>query len=184
MLKAIEILPAQAGADPVSSDTDGALFLTHDARHVRRRVLELDDGRRVLIDLPEPTMLNHGDTLVLEDGARVRILAAEEDLLDIRARDAVHLTELAWHIGNRHLAAEIRPDRIRILRDHVIRSMLETLGATVADTRGRFVPVRGAYSGPSGQSHGHSHEHSHQHSHQHQDGHHHGHDQGDAPGQD
>ena len=96
-------------------------------------------------------MLNHGDTLLLEDGARVRILAAEEDLLDIRARDAVHLTELPAYRqpapGGRD-----RLDRIRILRDHV-PPMLETLGATVADTRGRFVPVRVSFETKLNQAH-------------------------------
>ncbi len=59
----------------------------------------------------------------------------------------MHLAELAWHIGNRHLAAAIEADRILILRDHVIKAMLEGLGATVTDIVEPFTPVRGAYSG-------------------------------------
>ena len=81
----------------------------------------------------------------------------------------MHLAELAWHIGNRHLAAAIRADRILILRDHVIKAMLEGLGAKVADVVEPFTPVRGAYSG-----HGHGHDDHHDHDH----GHHHGHDHG------
>lgn len=100
-------------------------------------------------------MLNHGDRIVLDDGSIVLIQAAQEELYDIRATDPVHLTELAWHIGNRHLAAEIRQDGIRILRDHVIRAMLEKLGATVTDIHAPFVPVRGAYSGDGGHHHSH-----------------------------
>lgn len=121
--------------------------------------MELKDGRKILFDLPEPVTLNHGDLLVLDDETEVRIEAAEEALFDIGAKDPVHLAELAWHIGNRHLAAEIRQDGIRILQDHVIRTMLEKLGANVSELRAPFVPVRGAYSG-SAAHHGH-HNHSH-----------------------
>ncbi|MDK3072910.1 urease accessory protein UreE [Sedimentitalea sp. JM2-8] len=136
------------------------MLLAHDERHVRRRVMETTDGQRVLVDLPEPVMLNHGDLLVLDNGAEVWIEAAEEALYDVQARDLVHQAELAWHIGNRHLAAEIQPEGIRILQDHVIRTMLEKLGATVSEVRAPFVPVRGAYSGTSA-SHGHHHHHNH-----------------------
>ena len=80
----------------------------------------------------------------------------------------MHLAELAWHIGNRHLAAAIEADRILILRDHVIKAMLEGLGATVTDVVEPFTPVRGAYSGHGRTimaiTHGHDH-HDHEHGH-------------------
>jgi len=129
--------------------------LAHDERHLRRRVLELVHGDKILVDLPEPTHLDNGDVLVLDDGRHAEIIAAEEDIYEVRPRDALHLAELAWHIGNRHLAADIQPDRILILRDHVIKAMLEGLGATVTEISEPFHPVRGAYSG--GHSHGHDH---------------------------
>ncbi|UDL87195.1 urease accessory protein UreE [Mesorhizobium sp. PAMC28654] len=183
--RAVSVLPAgEAGAIV----PHGRAVLAHDERHLRRRAIELSDGGKVLVDLPEPVALNDGDRLVLEDGRHVEIIAAREDVYDIRARDAVHLTELAWHIGNRHLAAGIEPDRIIILRDHVIKAMLEGLGAKVAEVSEPFKPVRGAYSGGHGHGHahaeahahsheGHSHAHSESHSHSHSHaGHHHDHD--------
>ena len=136
--------------------------LVHDERHLRRRVIELAGGEKVLVDLPETVVLSHGDLLVLEDGRHAEILAAAEELYDIRPRDALHLSELAWHIGNRHLAAAIEPGRILILRDHVIKAMLEGLGAGVADTVEPFSPLAGAYSGHGTHAHGgpsHSHDH-------------------------
>ena len=88
----------------------------------------------------------------------------------ISPRDGLHLAELAWHIGNRHLAAAIEAKRILILRDHVIKAMLEGLGATVTDTVEPFIPMTGAYSG-------HAAHHGHEHGHSHADGaHHHHHD--------
>jgi len=140
--------------------------LAHDERHLRRRVIELVHGDKVMVDLPKPVMLENGDVLVLDDGRHAEIIAAEEHVYDIRAKDATHLAELAWHIGNRHLAAQIEPDRILILRDHVIRDMLEGLGASVTEVSEPFHPLRGAYS----DDHGHGH---------HGHGHHH-HDHGDA----
>lgn len=132
--------------------------LAHDERHLRRRVVELVHGDKVLVDLPEATAFENGDRLVLDDGRHAEIIAAEEEVYEIRAKNPVHLSELCWHIGNRHLAAQIEEGRILILRDHVIKAMLEGLGATVTDISEPFVPVRGAYSG-HGHSHGHDHHH-------------------------
>jgi urease accessory protein len=174
--RAVSVLPA-GGARTIAPS--GRTVLAHDERHLRRRAIELADGSKVLVDLPEPVALNDGDRLVLEDGRHIEILAAPEEVYDIRARDGVHLTELAWHIGNRHLAAGIEADRIVILRDHVIKAMLEGLGATVREVSEPFKPVRGAYSGHGG-AHDHSHAHSHAeaHSHSHGDKHSHSHSHG------
>ena len=187
--RAVSVLSAgRAGATAPS----GRAVLAHDERHLRRRAIELADGSKVLVDLPEPVSLNDGDRLVLEDGGHIEIIAAPEEVYDIRARDGVHLAELAWHIGNRHLAASIEAGRILILRDHVIKAMLEGLGAAVTDVSEPFRPVRGAYSGHGGghghdhghahaeahaHSHGEAHSHSESHSHSHSHaGHHHDHD--------
>ena len=162
--RAVSVLSA-GGAAATAYDK---AMLAHDERHLRRRAIGTAAGDKVLVDLPEPVALNNGDRLVLEDGRQLEIVAAPEEIYDIRARDAVHLTELAWHIGNRHLAAAIEPGRILILRDHVIKDMLEGLGATVSDVSEPFNPVRGAYSG-----------HGHDHAHDHHDHDHHGHDHHD-----
>ncbi|MEK1927898.1 MAG: urease accessory protein UreE, partial [Rhizobium giardinii] len=87
------------------------IALAHDQRHLRRKLLHLDNDDVVMLDLKEPVMLADGDLLVLDTGDYVRIAAIEEALYDIRPRDPQHLIELAWHLGNRHLPAEIRQDR-------------------------------------------------------------------------
>ena len=133
-------------------------------RFAKRFVTEHPAWGALLVDLPETVMLAGGDRLMLDDGRQVGVQAAPEELYDIRARDPVHLAELAWHIGNRHLAAAIEADRILILRDHVIKAMLEGLGASVTDTTEAFNPVRGAYSGHATHGHDHGH-HGHGHGH-------------------
>ena len=139
----------------------GAAFdvavLDHQARHVRRRVLRLAHEDEVLVDFPAAVLLGHGDALVMEDGRLAEVISAEEELLEVTAHSAAELSQLCWHIGNRHLAAQIEERRILILRDHVIKAMLEGLGAHVHEVSEPFHPMRGAYSG-HGHAHGHSHE--------------------------
>ena len=145
--------------------------LPHDERHLRRKVLSLAGGGKLLVELPEPVALAAGDRLMLEDGRQVEIVAAPEELLEARARDAVHLAEFAWHIGNRHLPVQIEAGRMLVLRDHVIEDLLKGLGATVRHVVEAFKPLPGAHSG-----HGHDHHHDHDH---HGHGHSHGHSHGE-----
>lgn len=131
--------------------------LRHDERRLRRRVIRLVHGDEVLVDLPETTTLGSGDALVLDDGRLAEIQAVDEPLYEIRARDMQHFAELAWHLGNRHLPAEIQGEanfsgpRILIARDPVIRTMLIGLGAEVNEVTEPFHPVHGAYH-----AHGHA----------------------------
>ncbi|MDX0600213.1 urease accessory protein UreE [Sinorhizobium medicae] len=130
--------------------------LTHDQRHLRRKLLHLENEDVVMLDLKAAVMLADGDLLVLEGGGYIEVKAATEELYDIRARNPLHLIELAWHLGNRHLPAAIEEGRILIARDPVIRAMLEGLGATVTEVNLPFHPLRGAYH-----QHGHGDCHSH-----------------------
>ncbi len=154
------------------------VVLAADERHLRRKVLTLQHGDKMLVDLPETVMLSHGDRLVLDDGRNVEVIAAEEALIEACGRDAIHLIELAWHLGNRHLPAQVEAERILVGHDHVIRDMLIGLGARVRDVSEPFHPVRGAYhshGGGHGGGHGHEHGHAHAGAHHHGDGHHHHH---------
>ena len=147
----------------------GTVRLTYDARFLRRKVLPLTDGGSVLVDLPHTTSLDHGGVLVLEGGGEIAIQAAPEPLLDVRG-PALH--RLAWHIGNRHTPCQIEDTRLLIQRDHVIRDMLERLGAELAEVNEPFTPEGGAYG--HGRTHSHEHGHSahtpsHGHDHSHGD---------------
>ena len=121
------------------------VVLDADERHIRRKRITLAHGEDILIDFDRPVHLAQGDRLVLEDGRVAEVVAAPEELMEVRARDQRHLVELAWHIGNRHLPAQICNDRILLRRDRIIRSMLEHLGATVSDVTEPFTPEHGAY---------------------------------------
>jgi len=99
-------------------------------------------------------LLVHGDLLLTETGETIEVIAAKELLYEVTPRDSLHLVELAWHLGNRHLPAQIEEARILILRDHVIRNMLTGLDAAVREISEPFHPLRGAYHGLHRHRHG------------------------------
>ena len=107
----------------------------------------MQHGDQVLVDLAAPVIIGHGDRLVLEDGRHAEVIAAEEDLMEACRAIRYISIELAWHIGNRHLPAQIEATRVLVAKDHVIRDMLAGLGATVREVREPFQPVHGAYHG-------------------------------------
>lgn len=126
--------------------------LLHDERRVRRRSITLVHGDSVLVDFPEPVTLEDRGSLQLEDGRFVEIIAAEEQLYEVCGTDPIHLMRLVWHLGNRHLKAQIEDDRVLILRDHVIRDMLLGLGAQVTAISEPFQPEDGAYAHSHGEA--------------------------------
>ncbi len=138
------------------------VVLDHEERRRRRGVVRTVKGLEFLVDLADAPALSGGDAYVLEDGRMIEIVAAPEELLEVRAQDPLHLTRLAYHLGNRHLECQITARAIRIRRDHVIAEMLAGLGAKVIEIEAPFHPEGGAYHQGG---HGHHHHH-----------HHHGHD--------
>ncbi len=152
-----------------------------DDRYRRRKFYTAEGGLAFLLDLPEAQVLKDGDGLQLANGSFVRVKAAPESLVEVRASSPQHLLRVAWHLGNRHLPAEIAEDRILIRHDHVIMRMLEGLGATIATVEAPFNPEGGAYgehnrapAHPHGpQHHDHPdhgrHHHDHDHEHHHRD---------------
>jgi len=141
MHRAVAHLPANHGRGaPVDTIT-----LAHDERRVRRKLLTGKNGTEVMVDFPNSVTLDHQGGLELEDGRIIEVLAAKEVLYAVTAKDAAHLLRLAWHIGNRHTPAQLDANRILIKRDHVLKGMLEGLGAKVADVTEPFFAEHGAY---------------------------------------
>jgi urease accessory protein len=160
MIRATQVLKAgswqAAPADQVT--------LSYDERHRRRMRYLAAAGTEFLLDLPRTTVLRGGDGLQLEDGRIILVTAAAEPLLEIRAGDAEQLARLAWHIGNRHLPAQIATGRILIREDSVIEDMLKGLGAALRHVDEPFTPEPGAYDNshallfaPGHAGHGHGH---------------------------
>ena len=144
MKRAIEVV--RAGRWPTAERTDTVTLLFDDRYRRRLRMLG-DGGLDFLLDLVEPLVLHEGDGLKLEEGGVVEVKAADEDLVEVRGRDAASFARLAWHLGNRHLPTQIDSDRILIRDDHVIVDMLKGLGAEV---RKGARPVRPGRRAPTG----------------------------------
>lgn len=144
------------------------MTLVREDRYRRRVRCETDSGQVFLLDLPEATYLADGDGVLLDNGEVVRVTAAPEPLLEITADDPQSFARVAWHIGNRHTAAEIGAEALHIQRDHVLADMVRGLGATVKEVVRPFEPEGGAYGGHGSlhaSHHGHAHSHNHHHSH-------------------
>ncbi len=126
--------------------------LDYDGRLLRRKRLVTAGGRAVLLDLAELTDLSHWAGLALDDGSEVALVAAEEAVLVVRG----DLARLAWHVGNRHTPCQFDGGALVIREDHVLRAMLEGLGAVVVAEVRAFRPEGGAYGHglTFGQGHG------------------------------
>jgi urease accessory protein len=133
------------------------VVLDYDDRQRRRVAMAGSKGIAFLLDLTGNASLHSGDALVLEDGRLIEVVAAPEPLLEIRCADARQLARIAWHLGNRHLPAQILDKAIRIRRDHVISDMAVGLGARVIEVEAPFDPEGGAYQTSHALSHSYDH---------------------------
>jgi urease accessory protein len=150
MIRAIRHAPAGAWPEAAAA---GSVTLPYDERHRRRIRLATDDGMPFLLDLARAVAMDEGDGLGLADGRWLRVRAAPESLVEVRAGSPAALARMAWHLGNRHLPVQIGGDCLRIRRDHVIIAMLQGLGAEVTAVTAPFAPERGAYAGGQGHHH-------------------------------
>jgi urease accessory protein len=137
------------------------ITLDHGDRHRRRIMLHADGGTSFLLDLDRADVLEDGDAVRLDSGWLVEVKAAPERLVRISTEDPLDLLTLAWHIGNRHVPAQITGEAIYIAYDHVLIDMLEGLGAKVEIVERPFRPVRGAYHHHEHDGHANHHGHGH-----------------------
>jgi urease accessory protein len=158
LIRAVEVLPPGKWRPDTAADR---LVLDYDERHRRRIRYVAAGGTAFLLDLPRAAVLRAGDGLRLEDGRIVCVEASPEQLVEVTAEDAAALIRLAWHIGNRHLPAQLEPRRILIREDAVIENMLQGLGATIKHVLEPFTPEAGAYDNGGGGRHAHGHGHGH-----------------------
>lgn len=144
-----------------SANTQHDDTITLDETDRRRRRIRLcsDNGIEFVLELQSTTLLQENDSLLLSDGRSIRVQSKPESLYKVTGNDAAHLLTLAWHVGNRHLAAQISPDYFLIRKDTVIRTMLEELGASVSEVEAGFNPLGGAYDRAHSHAHAHTHDH-------------------------
>jgi len=159
-----KLIPQGAGLAPVLVKRAATVELDWDVRQKSRFDATDSQGRRLGVFLPRGTLVRGGDVLLAEDGSMVRVIAAPQAVLRITACSAhgspFDLTRAAYHLGNRHVPIELKPDHLKIEPDHVLADMLRAMHLIVNEAEEAFEPEGGAYS--SG-GHGHGHDHGHDH---------------------
>jgi len=188
MLTINKLLPQGQGLAPVLLKRAASVELDWDVRQKSRFDITDSTGRQLGVFLPRGTLVRGGDVLVAEDGSMVRVQAAPQPVLVITPcaehGSAFDLVRAAYHLGNRHVQIELKPDHLKIEPDHVLADMLRAMHLTVKASNEAFEPEGGAYAA-GGHTHDHAHDH-HDHGHAHDaPGHVHGpdcgHDHGHAP---
>ena len=167
-----EYLPARLRA-PTSAPPSAAatlrLVLPFEQRQKARQRARITAGFEVGIQLPRGTILRGGDQLRAADGTVLEIVAARECVSTVWSRDLRRLAQVAYHLGNRHVALEIGTGWVRYLADHVLDAMVAQLGLAVIHHDEPFEPEAGAYGGHNHEHGAHSH-HAHSHDHDHDRG--------------
>lgn len=125
--------------------------LPFDARCKSRLLVTLESGERAALVVERGRMLRGGDRVQIEPDREIEIVAADEALLEAGSDDAWLIAKAAYHLGNRHVAVQVLPNRLRFLDDHVLAKMVEGLGLAVRPVVAPFEPEGGAY----GHHHGH-----------------------------
>ena len=175
MLTINKLLPQGQGLAGVLLKRAATVEIDWDVRQKSRFDATDSQGRTLGVFLPRGTLVRGGDVLVAEDGSLIRVLAAPQPVLVVRAC-AEHgtpfdLVRAAYHLGNRHVALELKPDHLKLEPDHVLADMLRGQHLIVAEANEAFEPEGGAYAaGGHGHGHGHGHDHA---GHDHQPGHEH-----------
>ena len=168
MLQVSKIMPQGAGLAPVLLKRAATVELDWDVRQKSRFEATDSLGRQLGIFLPRGTLVRGGDVLVAEDGSMVKVIAAPQTVLRITACNThgspFDLTRAAYHLGNRHVPIELKPDHLKIEPDHVLADMLRSMHLIVNEVSESFEPEGGAYSAGG---HGHAHEGEHGHAHAH-----------------
>jgi len=139
---------------PATAQPSARLALPFESRCKSRLRTRLESGEEVGLFLERGTVLRGGDKLLANDGRVVAVVAAPEALLEVRSGDALLLARAAYHLGNRHVAVELKPGLLRLARDHVLAELVLGLGLKVHEVEAPFEPEGGAYG--SHGAHGHS----------------------------
>jgi urease accessory protein len=144
-------LPLTRRLDPPPADPGPAplrLALSAEERTRLRGLRHSLCGRALLLQLPRGHALRPGEWLAPERGGpAVRVEAAPEALLLVQAPNPLALLQAAYHLGNRHVALELREHELRLIEDPVLADLLVRRGLMVERRQEPFLPEGGAYAG-------------------------------------
>ena len=184
MQQVSKLIPQGKGLAAVLISRAPTLELDWDLRQKSRFDAITSEGNRACVFLPRGTVIRGGDVLVTTTGTFIRVIAAPQAVLRITActahdhshdhHGAFDLMRAAYHLGNRHVPIELKPDHLKIEPDHVLAEMLRAMHLDVEEVSASFEPESGAYGQANSHGTGHAHAHSHAHGHS-PEGHSHSH---------
>jgi len=181
MLTVNKLLAQGHGLAPALVKRAAAVELDWDVRQKSRFDATDSQGRTLGVFLPRGTAVRGGDVLVAEDGSLIRVVAAPQPVLVVthctQHGTPFDLLRAAYHLGNRHVQLELKPDHLKLEPDHVLADMLRQMHLIVREAQEAFEPEGGAYAA-GGPAHAHAHAHAHE---AHDHGHGHGHDHAPKP---
>jgi urease accessory protein len=167
MIHASQLLPQGASLSPVLLKRASTVELDWDIRQKSRFDATDSAGRQIGVFLPRGTAVRGGDVLVAEDGSLIKVIAAPQAVLKItyctEHGSPYDLIRAAYHLGNRHVPIELKPDHLKIEPDHVLADMLRAMHLTVDAVDEAFEPENGAYASGGHAHTGHDHGHGHAH---------------------
>jgi urease accessory protein len=154
LLLSLRLGVADANPAPPGTETLLRLPLTADERTRLRGQRRSACGRDLLLQLPRGEALEPGERLASPQGVPlVQVEAAPEPVLVVHCADRLDLMRAAYHLGNRHVALELRTDSLRLLDDPVLAHLLAHRGLQVERCLEPFLPEGGAYGVPHAHSH-------------------------------
>ena len=158
MIQAYKLIPQGKGLAAALLKRASTVELDWDVRQKSRFETTDSAGRTLGVFLQRGTVLRGGDVLLAEDGSLIQVWAAQQKVLRI-THFANHgtpfdLIRAAYHLGNRHVPIELKPDFLQIEPDNVLAEMLRAMHLVVHEVDAPFEPENGAYATGG---HGHSH---------------------------
>jgi urease accessory protein len=181
MLTINKLIPGGRGLAGVLLKRAPSVELDWDVRQKSRFDATDSQGRAVGVFLARGSVVRGGDVLVAEDGSLLRVLAAPQPVLRVthcsEHGTPFDLLRAAYHLGNRHVQLELKPDHLKLEPDHVLADLLRQMHLIVSEVTEPFEPESGAYAATAAPAHAHGHGHAHGHEHEHGPGcgHDHGH---------
>ncbi len=165
-----KLIPQGRGLSRVLLARAATVSLDWDVRQKSRFDATDSQGRALAVFLPRGAVVRGGDVLVVEDGSLIAVQAAPQPVLVVTPcaehGSGFDLVRAAYHLGNRQVPLELKPDHLKLEPDHALADLLRQMHLTVTEAQAPFEPESGAYAAATpaaGHDHGHSHDHEHGH---------------------
>ena len=163
MLTIDKLIRAGHGLAPALRRRAASVELDWDTRQKSRFGGTDSLGRDFGVFLPRGSVVRGGDVLVADDGSLIEVRAAAQPVLTVhhcpQHGTPLDLLRAAYHLGNRHVALEVRSDHLQLEPDHVLAELLRRMHLIVTEQHAPFEPEAGAYAGAGHAAHGPDHDH-------------------------